>query len=132
MKCLKHAKEMKEGYDDELTEAKKLKRFEVFCSKPGTIITRYLDKDMWEEYKDMKCEMGVPFKDIIYPGVKLYDKKGPCFIASSLSCYKLYHKMFEKYLHSEFMFFRSDANHPELISSSFENSKFKESDNELV
>lgn len=123
---------MKEGYDDELTEAKKLKRYEVFMSKPGTEMTKYLNKEMWEEYKDMKCDKGIPFKNIIYPGVKLFAKEDTTLIASSLSCYKLYHKLFERYLQAKFMYFRSDANHPELISSSFENSKFKQSDNDLL
>jgi hypothetical protein len=121
---------MKEGYDDETSDARKLKRYEVFSSKPGTVFTRHLDKEMWEEYKDMKCEFGIPFKDLLYPVVKCHTADD--MIASSLSCYKLYHKMYEKFLCSKFIYFKSDANHPELISSSFENSKFKESDNELV
>jgi ATP sulfurylase len=116
LKSIKYAKEMKEGYDKELTEAKKLKNHEVFMSKHGTVMARYLNKEMWDEYKDMKCEKNIPFKDIIYPGVKIFDNEKWTLCASSLSCYKIYHKLFEKYLFANHPYYRSNVNHPELIS----------------
>ena len=81
----------------------------------------------------MACELEIPFKNIIYPGVKDLDDKDFTLCASSLSCYKIYHKVFEKYLSKEHKAtFNPQASHPEMISMSFDNCDFKPADNNLI
>lgn len=72
---MKYAKEMKSSYDEELLEAKKLKTFDVFMSKKDMQMAKYLDKEMWDEYSLIKDEFDIPFKSIIFPGVKDLDDK---------------------------------------------------------
>lgn len=48
---------MKAGYDEQLKEAKSLKTFDVFMSKPDMQMAKYLDKEMWEQYGSMECEL---------------------------------------------------------------------------
>lgn len=67
-------------------------------SKPEMKMAEYLDKEMWEEYNLMSCELGVSFKNIVFPGIKDLEDQTYTLCASSLSCYKLYHKLFERYL----------------------------------
>lgn len=93
----------------------------------------YLDKEMWEEYYELNCDLEVPFKNIIYPGVKDLEDREYTLCASSLSCYKLYHKLFEKYLTTEHRdIFQMQEIHPEMISMSFDNKEFKKADITLI
>lgn len=132
LKKRKYAQDMKDRYDDELAEAKNLKTFDVFMSKKNMEMATYLTKEMWDEYYLMTDDFNVPFKDIIYPGVKDLDDKTYTLCASSLSCYKLYHLLFEKYMRFNHRFWRQKANHPEMVSVSFENNEFKPADIQLV
>ena len=91
-------KKMKDDYDDQLTDAKKMKSYDVFMSKPDTVMKQYLSKESWEEYREMTCDKGISFKSIVFPGIKQFENKEYTLCASSLSCYKIYHKLFERYL----------------------------------
>ena len=82
---------MKKGYDEQLAEARKLKTYDVFMMKPDMRMANYLTKDIWEEYNLMSCELNVPFKSIVFPGIKDLEDQEYTLCASSLSCYKLYH-----------------------------------------
>ena len=101
-------------------------------SKPEMKMAEYLDKDMWEEYNLLTCELGVSFKNIVFPGIKDLDDQTYTLCASSLSCYKLYHKLFEKYLQKNHTTYSSNANHPEMVSVSFTNCDFKTADINLI
>lgn len=129
---MKYASDMKKHYDDELIEAKKLKTFDVFMSKPDMLMAKYLDKEMWEEYSLMTDDFKVLFQSIVYPGIKDLDDQTYTLCASSLSCYKLYHRLFEKYLIINHDTFSPNSNHPEMVSVSFENKEFKPADINLV
>lgn len=129
---MKYAKEMKDGYDDELLQARKLKTYDVFMSKKDMLMAKYLNKDMWDEYSLLTDDFGVSFKDIIFPGVKDLDDKTYTLCVSSLSCYKLYHKLFEKYLKMNHKTYSPSSSHPELVSMSFDNTDFKPADTQLV
>jgi hypothetical protein len=52
-------------------------------------------KDIWEEYKYLNCEYGIPFKKCIYGGIKT-KKSMKCVLASSLDAYKIYSKVYQK------------------------------------
>ena len=109
----------------------KLKTFEVFMMK-ASMMAQYLDQDPWEEYSLMSCDFGISFKSIVFPGISDVNDQNYTLCASSLSCYKLYHKLFEKYLKHNHDVFQPNANHPEMVSMSFENSVFKQADVALV
>lgn len=131
---MKQQEDMKNGYDEQLADAKKLKTYEVFMSKPKMPMSLYLTKDIWEEYNLMSCELNVPFKSIVFPGIKDYDSKDYVLCASSLSCYKLYHLLFENYLVQNHPFTYRHTHHPEMVSlsSSLYNCNFKQADKDLM
>lgn len=95
---MKQQEDQKKSYDEQLVEAKKLKTFDVFMSKPEMRMAKYLTRNIWDEYNLMTCELNVPFKSIVFPGVKVLDDSEYILCASSLSCYKLYHQLFDNYL----------------------------------
>jgi len=39
-------------------------------SKPNMLMAKYLTKEIWDEYNLMSCELNVPFKSIVFPGIK--------------------------------------------------------------
>jgi hypothetical protein len=73
-----------------------------------------MDKDDWEECKDLSCHEGVPFRSCVYPGIKFQDNKTWVICASSMSAYKIYHKIFDKYLKSEHAFYRDGGKYIEM------------------
>lgn len=95
---MKQQEEKKKNYGEQLIEPMKLKTYETFMSKSDMLMAKFLTRDIWDEYNLMSCELNVPFKHIVFPGIKIFEDKKYTLCASSLSCYKLYHQLFEKYL----------------------------------
>ena len=75
---------------DELTD------FDTFFQK-GTKseLSKCLTKEIWEEYKDMKCKSGVSFKTCIFSGVKNQDS-GIGVYAGSHDSYTTFAKLFDQ------------------------------------
>jgi hypothetical protein len=46
-----------------------------------------LTKEIWNEYKDMSCDMGLPFKMGIFPDIRIRDNSMG-LVAGSSSFYK--------------------------------------------
>lgn len=65
--------------------------------KKASDFKNLLTVGIWDEYSLMKCQLEVPFKSLVYPGI-MYPNDEYRLCASSLSCYKFYNKLFENYL----------------------------------
>lgn len=73
-----------------------LKDFETFFpAGTKSSLSKNLTAEIWNEYKDQKCDMGVTFKTCIYSGVKNLDS-GIGLYAGSHGAYTKFNKLFDK------------------------------------
>ena len=54
-----------------------------------------MTREIWNEYKDLRGEEGVPFKDLIFSGIKNQDS-GIGVYAASHDSYIRFNKLFDK------------------------------------
>lgn len=105
----------KQKQEDEVKDANSLNNYDIIFSKEDSYLKTFMDKDTWEECKDLSCHEGVPFRTCVYPGIKFHDNKTWGLCASSMSAYKIYHKVFDKYLRSEHQFYRDGGKYIEIF-----------------
>jgi len=76
--------------------ADELVDFDTFF-QPGTTseLSKCMTKEIWEEYKDMKCAEGVSFKTCIFSGIKNQDS-GIGVYAGSHNAYTCFNKLFDQ------------------------------------
>ena len=64
-------------------------------AQSGSLVAKYLDKEIWDEYKDQKDASGVPFKMCVLSGCQNVDS-GIGAYAGSHDSYKTFNKFFDK------------------------------------
>jgi arginine kinase len=79
--------------DGFLMRADQLSDFDTFFPK-RSLLANCLTKEIWEEYKNQKCNQGVPFKTCIFSGIKNQDSDIGVY-AGSHDSYKTFHKLFD-------------------------------------
>jgi creatine kinase/arginine kinase len=76
--------------------ADELKDFDTFFMKETkSELSKCLTREIWEEYKDMKCAEGVSFKTCIFSGIKNQDS-GIGVYAGSHDSYRCFNKLFDQ------------------------------------
>jgi creatine kinase/arginine kinase len=73
-----------------------LRDFERFFPEGSkSELSKYLTKDIWEEYKEVKCNGGVSFKECVFSGIKNLDS-GIGLYAGSHDSYSKFNKLFDQ------------------------------------
>lgn len=124
---------MRKEYDEQIADASKLKTYEVFMQKSDRFAKDLVTKDVWEDYHLMKCELDIPFYNVVYPGILHPDDKFALCV-SSLSCYKFYHNLFQRYMSKYHAGVKRDAYHLEShqIVPSLYDSEFKQDQEDQI
>jgi hypothetical protein len=60
-------------------------------------LEKYLNKDLWDEFKDDKCSLGVSFKKCVIPGI-IFNNSDIILCAGSKNCYEKFHELFGPYI----------------------------------
>ena len=81
--------------NSKITSSDDLTYFESFFSVGNmSELSKTMTANMWNEYKDKKCEKGFSFKSCIYPGIRIRDSEyGVC--AYSSDSYNAFSELFE-------------------------------------
>lgn len=77
------------------TDAEQLSNFDdFFLPETKSECKKCLTKEIWEEYKDQKDEVGVSFKVCVFSGIANQDS-GIGIYAGSHDAYKRFNKLFD-------------------------------------
>lgn len=68
---------------------------DFFLPENKSCCKQFLTKDIWNEYKDQKCDKGVPFKAMVFSGIANQTASIGVY-AGSHNAYKKFNKMFDK------------------------------------
>ena len=109
-----------------------LKDFDTFFpAGTKSSLCKNLTKEIWEEYKDQSCDMGVTFKTCIYSGVKNLDS-GIGLYAGSHGAYSKFNKLFDKVIQDYHGHGPADQHVSDMSSEGLENAEFSEADAAMV
>lgn len=94
-------------------------------------LKKCLTKEIWEEYKDMKCKEGVSFKTCIFSGVKNQDS-GIGIYAGSHDAYTTFNKLFDQCI-TNYHKHGPEAKHVSMMEAEgIENAEFSEEDAAMI
>lgn len=66
-----------------------------FLANTNSALSRNLTHEIWEKYKDKKCDKGVPFRLCVFSGIKNQDA-GMGIYAGSKDSYKQFKELFDR------------------------------------
>jgi hypothetical protein len=93
----KQKKEGKDGENDKINESEEkdphsLNNYDAIFKEKD--LQKVINRESWEEYKDMSCDKGISFKQCIFPGIKIKKSAHKFMYASSYNAYKIYPKVY--------------------------------------
>ena len=118
--------------DVPFTSAESLDDFDKFFTPVSkSALRKCLTKEIWEEYKDMKCSAGVSFKICIYSGIANQDS-GIGVYAGSQDSYTTFNKLFDKVVEDYHGHKPEDSHKSDMSAEGLENAEFSEADAAMV
>lgn len=112
--------------------ADELKDYDTFFL-PGTKseLSKCLTKEIWEEYKDMKCKEGVSFKTCIFSGIKNQDS-GIGVYAGSHDAYTTFCKLFDQVIENYHGHKKEDQHKSGMTTEGLVNYELSEEDAAMI
>lgn len=112
--------------------ADELKDYDTFFNKDTkSELSKCLTKEIWEEYKDMKCKEGVSFKTCIFSGVKNQDS-GIGVYAGSHDAYTTFSKLFDQVVQNYHGHGKEDTHKSGMTSDTLERHELSEEDAAMI
>ena len=101
--------------------------------KPDTssALSRNLNQEIWDEYKDKSCKEGVTFKTCCFSGVANQDS-GIGLYAGSHDSYTTFNKLFDKVIKEYHGHDVNDKHISDMNAEGLENADFNEEDSAMV
>ena len=112
--------------------AEELTDFDAFFTPEcKSELKKCLTKEIWEEYKDEKCDAGVSFKTCIFSGIANQDS-GIGVYAGSHQAYTKFSKLFDKVIQNYHKHGPEDKHVSNMNAEELENHEFTEEQSKMV
>ena len=112
--------------------AEELTDFDAFFTPEcKSELRKCLTKEIWEEYKDEKCDAGVSFKTCIFSGIANQDS-GIGVYAGSHQAYTKFSKLFDKVIQNYHKHGPEDKHVSNMNAEELENHEFTEEQSKMV
>tara|TARA_B100000780_G_scaffold260816_1_gene212825 strand:+ start:292 stop:915 length:624 start_codon:yes stop_codon:yes gene_type:complete len=128
------AETQKKGYKYHmgLTDAAQLEDYSTFFLEDSkSACKKCLTQEIWDEYKDLKCESGVSFKTCVFSGIANQDS-GIGVYAGSHDAYTKFNKLFDQVIQDYHQHGPEDKHVSDMSAEGLENAEFSEEDSAMV